>query len=39
MIKYGIIQGGDPLTKDPAKRAQYGTGGLSAVKDSREQRR
>jgi cyclophilin family peptidyl-prolyl cis-trans isomerase len=33
MIKYGIIQGGDPLTKDPAKRAQYGTGGLSAVKD------
>jgi len=33
MIKYGIIQGGDPLTKDPARRAQYGTGGLSAVKD------
>jgi len=33
MIKYGIIQGGDPLTKDPAKRAQWGTGGLSAVKD------
>ncbi len=33
MIKYGIIQGGDPLTKDPAKRGQYGTGGLSAVKD------
>jgi cyclophilin family peptidyl-prolyl cis-trans isomerase len=33
MIKYGIIQGGDPLTKDPAKRAQWGTGGLNAVKD------
>jgi len=33
MIKYGIIQGGDPLTKDPAKRAQWGQGGLSAVKD------
>jgi peptidyl-prolyl cis-trans isomerase B (cyclophilin B) len=33
MIKYGIVQGGDPLTKDPSKRAQWGTGGLSAVKD------
>jgi cyclophilin family peptidyl-prolyl cis-trans isomerase len=33
MVKYGIVQGGDPLTKDPAKRAQYGTGGLNAVKD------
>ena len=33
MLKYGIVQGGDPLSKDPAKRAQYGTGGLSAVKD------
>ena len=33
MIKYGIIQGGDPLTRDPARRAQYGSGGLSAVKD------
>ncbi len=32
MIKYGIVQGGDPLSKDPAKRAQYGTGGLNAVK-------
>src|SRR5438874_1101204 len=33
MVKYGIVQGGDPLTKDPSKRAQWGTGGLSAVKD------
>jgi cyclophilin family peptidyl-prolyl cis-trans isomerase len=33
MIKYGIVQGGDPLSKDPAKRAQWGTGGLNAVKD------
>jgi peptidyl-prolyl cis-trans isomerase B (cyclophilin B) len=32
MVKYGIVQGGDPLTKDPARRAQYGTGGLNAVK-------
>ena len=32
MVKYGMVQGGDPLTKDPAKRALYGTGGLNAVK-------
>ena len=31
-IKYGMVQGGDPLSKDPAKRSQYGTGGLNAVK-------
>lgn len=30
-IKHGIIQGGDPLSKDPAKRAQYGTGGLGVL--------
>ncbi len=28
VIMGGIIQGGDPLTKDPAKASQYGTGGL-----------
>lgn len=33
MVKYGMVQGGDPLSKDPAKRAQYGTGGLNALKD------
>src|SRR3954462_10351611 len=33
MIKYGIVQGGDPLTKDPGRRAQWGQGGLNAVKD------
>jgi peptidyl-prolyl cis-trans isomerase B (cyclophilin B) len=32
LVKYGMVQGGDPLTKDPAKRAQYGTGGLNVVK-------
>jgi len=32
IIKYGIIQGGDPLTKDPAKRSLYGTGGLNRLK-------
>jgi peptidyl-prolyl cis-trans isomerase B (cyclophilin B) len=31
-IKYGMVQGGDPLTKDPSKRALFGTGGLNAVK-------
>jgi peptidyl-prolyl cis-trans isomerase B (cyclophilin B) len=32
-IKYGMVQGGDPLSKIPAKRSLYGTGGLNAVKD------
>ena len=32
VVKYGMVQGGDPLTRDPAKRALYGTGGLNAVK-------
>lgn len=32
MVKYGIIQGGDPLTKDPAARAKYGQGGLGMLK-------
>jgi cyclophilin family peptidyl-prolyl cis-trans isomerase len=32
MVKYGMIQGGDPISRDPAKRSLYGTGGLNAVK-------
>ena len=32
MIKLGIIQGGDPVTKDPAARAKYGSGGLNLLK-------
>jgi cyclophilin family peptidyl-prolyl cis-trans isomerase len=32
MVKYGMVQGGDPLTKDPSQRALYGTGGLNMVK-------
>ena len=32
VVKYGMVQGGDPLTKDPSKRGLYGTGGLNAVK-------
>jgi cyclophilin family peptidyl-prolyl cis-trans isomerase len=31
MVKLGMVQGGDPLTKDPSKRALYGTGGLNMV--------
>jgi peptidyl-prolyl cis-trans isomerase B (cyclophilin B) len=31
-VKLGIIQGGDPLSKDPAKKALYGTGGLGVLK-------
>jgi cyclophilin family peptidyl-prolyl cis-trans isomerase len=33
MVRYGLVQGGDPLSKDPAKQAQYGTGGLNVLKD------
>jgi len=32
LIKYGIIQGGDPLSKDPAQAARYGTGGLNELR-------
>jgi peptidyl-prolyl cis-trans isomerase B (cyclophilin B) len=32
VIAGGIIQGGDPLTKDTAKESQYGTGGLGLLK-------
>ncbi len=30
-VRMGIVQGGDPLSKDPAKRAVYGTGGLGML--------
>jgi cyclophilin family peptidyl-prolyl cis-trans isomerase len=32
VVKNGMVQGGDPLSKDPAKRSAYGTGGLNAVR-------
>ena len=32
IIAGGIIQGGDPLSKDPAKAKLYGTGGLGLLK-------
>lgn len=32
VIRHGIIQGGDPLTRDPAAKDKYGTGGLHRLK-------
>lgn len=32
ILLHAIIQGGDPLTKDPAKASLYGTGGLGLLK-------
>ena len=32
VIKYGIIQGGDPFSRDPAARRRYGTGGLGVLR-------
>jgi cyclophilin family peptidyl-prolyl cis-trans isomerase len=31
VVKYGVIQGGDPTTKDPAKVAEYGQGGFNQL--------
>jgi peptidyl-prolyl cis-trans isomerase B (cyclophilin B) len=31
MVARGIVQAGDPLSRDPARRAQYGTGGLGVL--------
>jgi peptidyl-prolyl cis-trans isomerase B (cyclophilin B) len=32
VIAMGIIQGGDPLSKDPSQSARYGTGGLGRLR-------
>jgi peptidyl-prolyl cis-trans isomerase B (cyclophilin B) len=32
VVPRGIIQGGDPLSKDPARKSLYGTGGLGLLK-------
>jgi peptidyl-prolyl cis-trans isomerase B (cyclophilin B) len=32
VIRYGVIQGGDPLSKDPAKAPEYGSGGFNQVR-------
>ncbi|HUR32201.1 MAG TPA: peptidylprolyl isomerase [Vicinamibacterales bacterium] len=31
-VRNGMVQGGDPLSKDPTKKAQYGQGGLNQLK-------
>ncbi len=31
MVRHGIVQGGDPLTRDPDARSKYGTGGLNKL--------
>jgi cyclophilin family peptidyl-prolyl cis-trans isomerase len=32
VIRNGMIQGGDPMSKDPAKTAEYGSGGLGRLR-------
>ena len=31
-VRNGLVQGGDPLSKDPTKKAQFGQGGLNLLK-------
>src|SRR6266850_2751546 len=35
VIANGIVQGGDPLSKDPAQSARYGTGGMRELRFER----
>jgi peptidyl-prolyl cis-trans isomerase B (cyclophilin B) len=35
VVKQGIVQGGDPLSKDPSKVDAYGTGGLGMLRAER----
>ena len=39
VVRHGIIQGGDPLTKDPSKTDAYGTGGLGMLRAERNAER
>jgi peptidyl-prolyl cis-trans isomerase B (cyclophilin B) len=32
VVRWGIVQGGDPLSRNPARRAAWGTGGLGKLK-------
>lgn len=32
VVRYAVIQGGDPLTRDPARSADYGQGGLNQLR-------
>jgi peptidyl-prolyl cis-trans isomerase B (cyclophilin B) len=35
VVRQGIVQGGDPLTKDPSRVDAYGTGGLGVLRAER----
>jgi peptidyl-prolyl cis-trans isomerase B (cyclophilin B) len=35
VVRQGIVQGGDPLTKDPSKVEAYGTGGFGVLRAER----
>jgi peptidyl-prolyl cis-trans isomerase B (cyclophilin B) len=35
VVRQGIVQGGDPLTKDPSKADAYGTGGFGMLRAER----
>jgi peptidyl-prolyl cis-trans isomerase B (cyclophilin B) len=37
VVRHGIIQGGDPLSKDPAKASQVGSGGLGVLRAEHSQ--
>jgi len=39
VVKQGIVQGGDPLSKDPSKIDAYGTGGLGVLRAERNAER
>ncbi len=32
VVRYGVVQGGDPLSRDPSKVSLYGTGGLGELR-------
>ena len=32
VIRMGMVQGGDPISKDPSQQAKYGTGGLGVLR-------
>jgi peptidyl-prolyl cis-trans isomerase B (cyclophilin B) len=32
VVRFGMVQGGDPISRDPQKRSLYGTGGLNQLK-------
>lgn len=38
VVRYGIIQGGDPVSRDPARKTEYGSGGMNRLRaESRDE--